>query len=43
MNIYSKKRVESMLSSTFFEEADSFINLYQIISKVKSSGNERMN
>ena len=43
MNIYSKKRVESMLLSTFFEEADSFINLYQIISKVKSSGNERMN
>lgn len=43
MNIYSKKRVESMLLSTVCEEADSFINLYQIISKVKSSGNERMN
>ena len=26
-----------MLLSTFFEEVDSFINLYQIISKLKSS------
>ena len=32
-----KKRIESMLLSTFFEEVDSFINLYQIISKLKSS------